>query len=229
MHANNELGTLLDMKRVGGMCREHGAYFHSDTVQTMGHYAFDLKELPVDFITCAAHKFHGPKGVGFLYVNSRIKTIPMILGGAQERNFRGGTENLIGIVALSKAFDLAYEDLLGHQSHVQGLKTYFIEKLQALVPDVQFNGRTEPDHSLYTVLNVSFPPSEKSGMLLFVLDLKGVACSGGSACSSGSNVGSHVLTGIGADPNRPSIRFSFSRYTTKEELDFSLQVILESL
>lgn len=229
MHANNELGTLLDIKRVGAMCREHGAYFHSDTVQTMGHYAFDLKELPVDFITCAAHKFHGPKGVGFLYVNSRIKTIPMILGGAQERNFRGGTENLIGIVALSKAFDLAYEDLLGHQSYVQGLKTYFIEKLQALVPGVKFNGRTEPDHSLYTVLNVSFPPSEKSGMLLFVLDLKGVACSGGSACSSGSNVGSHVLTGIGADPNRPSIRFSFSRYTTQEELDFALQVILESL
>jgi cysteine desulfurase len=112
---------------------------------------------------------------------------------------------------------------------VQGLKTYFIEKLQALVPDVQFNGRTEPDHSLYTVLNVSFPPSEKSGMLLFVLDLKGVACSGGSACSSGSNVGSHVLTGIGADPNRPSIRFSFSRYTTQEELDFALNVIVNSL
>jgi cysteine desulfurase len=151
------------------------------------------------------------------------------LGGAQERNFRGGTENLIGIVALSKAFDLAYEDLFGHQSYVQGLKTYFIEKLQALVPGVKFNGRTEPDHSLYTVLNVSFPPSEKSGMLLFVLDLKGVACSGGSACSSGSNVGSHVLTGIGADPNRPSIRFSFSRYTTQEELDFALNVIVNSL
>ena len=229
MHANNELGTLLDIQRVGTICRHHNAYFHSDTVQTMGHYAFDLKSLPVDFITCAAHKFHGPKGVGFLYVNSRIKTIPMIHGGAQERNFRGGTENLIGILGLAKAFDLAYEHLEEHQHHVQSLKSYFIEKIQQLVPNAQFNGRIEPESSLYTVLNVSFPPSDKSGMLLFVLDLKGVACSGGSACSSGSNVGSHVLTGIGADPKRPSIRFSFSRYTSQEDLDFALQVISESL
>lgn len=229
MHANNELGTLLDIQRVGNLCRLHGAFFHSDTVQTMGHYAFDLKNIPVDFITCAAHKFHGPKGVGFLYVNSRIKTIPMILGGAQERNFRGGTENLAGIVGLSKAFDLAYDNVLAHQEHVQALKSYFIDQLRTRVPDVQFNGRIEPNHALYTVLNVSFPPSDKSGMLLFVLDLKGIACSGGSACSSGSNVGSHVLTGIGADPNRPSIRFSFSRYTTKEELDFALNVIVDSL
>jgi cysteine desulfurase len=229
MHANNELGTLLDIQRVGMICRQHNAYFHSDTVQTMGHYAFDLKALPVDFITCAAHKFHGPKGVGFLYVNSRIKTIPMIHGGAQERNFRGGTENLIGIIGLAKAFDLAYEHLEEHQEHVQSLKSYFIEKIQQLVPSVQFNGCIERESSLYTVLNVSFPPSDKSGMLLFVLDLKGVACSGGSACSSGSNVGSHVLTGIGADPMRPSIRFSFSRYTTQEDLDFALRVISESL
>jgi cysteine desulfurase len=229
MHANNELGTLLDIHRVGMICRDHNAYFHSDTVQTMGHYAFDLKSLPVDFITCAAHKFHGPKGVGFLYVNSRIKTIPMIHGGAQERNFRGGTENLIGILGLAKAFDLAYEHLEEHQHHVQSLKSYFIEKILQLVPNAQFNGRTEPDSSLYTVLNVSFPPSDKSGMLLFVLDLKGVACSGGSACSSGSNVGSHVLNGIGADPKRPSIRFSFSRYTTQEDLDFALGVIADSL
>lgn len=229
MHANNELGTLLNIRHVGEICRLHGAYFHSDTVQTMGHYAFDLKALPIDFLTCAAHKFHGPKGVGFLYVNSRVKTIPMIYGGAQERNFRGGTENLIGILGLSKAFDLAYHELEAHQSYIQGLKSYFINELIANVPGVQFNGCTAPGDSLYTVLNVSFPPSEKSGMLLFVLDLKGVACSGGSACSSGSNLGSHVLTGIGADSNRPSIRFSFSRYTTKEDIDFALAVIKDSL
>lgn len=229
MHANNELGTLLDINRVGTLCRKYGAFFHSDTVQTMGHYAFDLETLPVDFITCAAHKFHGPKGVGFLYVNSRVKTIPMILGGAQERNFRGGTENLIGILGLAKAFDLAYESLEEHQSHVQSLKSYFIEKIKELVPDVKFNGRIEPEQSLYTVLNVSFPPSDKSGILLFVLDLKGIACSGGSACSSGSNTGSHVLTGIGADPQRPSIRFSFSRYTTQDDLNFALNAIQESL
>jgi cysteine desulfurase len=153
----------------------------------------------------------------------------MIYGGAQERNFRGGTENLIGILGLSKAFDLAYHELEAHQSYIQGLKSYFKNELISNVPGVQFNGCTAPEASLYTVLNVSFPPSEKSGMLLFVLDLKGVACSGGSACSSGSNVGSHVLTGIGADSRRPSIRFSFSRYTTREDIDFALAVIKDSL
>jgi len=229
MHANNEIGTLLDIERVGSICRANGAYFHSDTVQTMGHYKYDLKTLPVDFVTCAGHKFHGPKGIGFLYVSAKLKSIPMILGGAQERNLRGGTENMMGIVGLSKAFDLAYGNLEEHQQHVRELKNYFKLELQKRIPNVAFNGQTEPEKSLYTVLSVSFPPSDKSGMLLFVLDLKGVSCSGGSACSSGSNVGSHVLTGIGASSERPSIRFSFSRFTTREELDYALQVIEESL
>lgn len=229
MHANNEIATKIDLHEVGTICKTNGAYFHSDTVQTMGHYAFDLKNTPVDFITCAGHKFHGPKGIGFLYVNQNIKPNPMIYGGAQERGFRGGTENLMGIAGLSKAFDLAYEDLEGHQKHILALKHHFKNQLQQNIKDVQFNGCTEEFDSLYTVLNVSFPPSPKAGMLLFMLDLKGVACSGGSACSSGSNQGSHVLNGIGCDANRPSIRFSFSRYTTQADIDQTLEIIQEIL
>lgn len=229
MHANNEIGTKIDLNLIGTICEQNNAYFHSDTVQTMGHYAFDLKNSPVHFITCAGHKFHGPKGIGFLYVKQNIKPSPLIFGGAQERGFRGGTENLIGIAGLSRAMDLAYSDLETHQNHIQQLKSYFIEQLKTKIADIQFNGSIAPEDSLYTVLNVSFPPTPKAGMLLFILDLKGVACSGGSACSSGATQGSHVLNGIGANPSRPSIRFSFSRYTTKDEIDQTLSTIEEIL
>ncbi|MCF8329674.1 MAG: cysteine desulfurase [Crocinitomicaceae bacterium] len=222
MHANNEISTMIPLKEIGLICRKHGAYFHSDTVQTMGHYSFDLNELGIDFITCAAHKFHGPKGVGFLYVNKATKVAPFIYGGAQERGLRGGTENIAGIVGLSKAFDLAYENLAAHQAHVQGLKSYMIEQLTATIPGVSFHGETANDKSLYTVLNVCFPPTEKASMVLFTLDLKGIAVSGGSACSSGASTGSHVLSGIKADMTRPNVRFSFSHYTTKEEIDYTL-------
>ena len=228
MHANNEIATLIPLAEVARMCRAHGAYFHSDTVQTMGHYAFDLKALDLDFVTCAAHKFHGPKGIGFLYVNKRIKMTPLILGGSQERGFRGGTENIAGIVGMSKAFDLAYEDVQGHQAHVQGLKTYMMDRLTAHFPEIAFHGSTDPEASLYTVLNVCFPPTVKGSMLLFTLDLKGVAVSGGSACTSGAAKGSHVLEGIGADMSRPNVRFSFSRYTTKEEIDFALEQVFSA-
>ena len=227
MHANNEIATLIPIEQVAILCRTHGAYFHSDTVQTMGHYAFDLKALDIDFITCAAHKFHGPKGIGFLYVNKRIKMTPMILGGAQERGFRGGTENIAGIVGLSKAMDLAYADLAAHQAHVQGIKSYMMEKLKSHFDTLDFHGDVTPDGSLYTVLNVSFPVIDKASMLLFTLDLKGVAVSGGSACSSGAAKGSHVLEGIGADMRRPNARFSFSRFNTQSEIDFALQQVFE--
>ncbi len=225
MHANNEIGTLLPLKKVSEMCKKHNAYFHSDTVQTMGHYAFDLHEMGIDFITCAAHKFHGPKGIGFLYVNKKVKVGSMIHGGAQERGFRGGTENVYGIVGLAKAMDLAYEDVESHQKHVQELKSYMIDQFRSYFDDIQFHGEIEPHNSLYTVLNVCFPRTEKAGMLLFTLDLKGVAVSGGSACSSGAAKGSHVLEGIGADMTRPNARFSFSRYTTREEIDFALEQV----
>jgi cysteine desulfurase len=225
MHANNEIATLLPLKEVSLLCRKYDALFHSDTVQTMGHYSFDLKELDIDFITCAAHKFHGPKGIGFLYVNKNIKVEPLIHGGAQERGLRGGTENVYGIVGLAKAMELAYEDVEGHQKHVQSLKTYLLDNLREVFPSIHFHGETDPEKSLYTVLNVCFPSTPKAGILLFTLDLKGVAVSGGSACSSGAIKGSHVLEGINADTTRPNVRFSFSRYTTKEEIDFALEQV----
>ncbi|MDX2360276.1 MAG: cysteine desulfurase family protein [Crocinitomicaceae bacterium] len=228
MHANNEIGTLLPLQQVSDMCRKYGALFHSDTVQTMGHYPFDLQELNIDFITCAAHKFHGPKGVGFLYVGERANVESLIRGGAQERGFRGGTENVYGIVGLAKAMDLAYEDVAAHQVHVQSLKSYMITELKAFFNTIDFHGTIDPEKSLYTVLNVCFPKTDKSSMLLFTLDMKGVAVSGGSACSSGSVQGSHVLEGINADMSRPNARFSFSRYTTKSEIDFALEKVKEA-
>lgn len=221
MHANNEIGNLLDLKKVSELCRKYDAYFHSDTVQTMCHYSFDLKELDIDFITASAHKFHGPKGIGFLYVNSKVQVKPMIHGGAQERNMRGGTENIYGIVGLAKAMEVAYNGLEAHQAHVQGLKTYMMSKLREAIPEVEFNGDAE-GNSLYTVLNVSFPDSPISEMLLFNLDIMGISASGGSACSSGSNVGSHVLAELERDQMRPAIRFSFSKYNTKDEIDYTV-------
>jgi cysteine desulfurase len=226
MHANNELGTLTPIEKVGELCRKYNAVFHSDTVQTMGHYIHDLKKIPVDFITCAAHKFHGPKGVGFLYVNSRVKIKPFITGGAQERNMRGGTENVYGIAGLAKALEIAYRDMEHDMKHISGIRSYMIEKLRSEIPGIAFNCETEKE-SLYTVLNVSLPPGDFAEMLLFNLDIWGIAASGGSACSSGSSTGSHVLTGIGADPNRPAVRFSFSKYNTKEEIDFVVDKLKE--
>jgi len=223
MHANNEIGTLTDINLVGDLCEKYNAIFHCDTVQTMGHYPHDLSTLKAHFIVCAAHKLHGPKGVGFLYVNHKVKIKPMIYGGSQERNMRGGTENLYGIIGLAKALEIAYAEMDQHQKHIQGLKTYMIEKLMANIPGVVFNGEIEPEKSLYTVLNVSFPVTDIADMLLFNLDIAGISASGGSACSSGTDIGSHVLGGIGADPNRPAVRFSFSKYSTKEEIDFVVE------
>jgi cysteine desulfurase len=223
MHANNEIATMIPLKKVAQLCRQNGAYFHSDTVQTMAHFAFDLSDLDIDFITCAAHKFHGPKGVGFLYANKKTKISPFIHGGSQERGLRGGTENLVGIVGLARAMDLAYENVEAHQQHVFGLKSYMMEQLKSFFPTVAYHGETDFDKALFTVLNVCLPATEKTSMLLFTLDLKGVAVSGGSACTSGASKGSHVLEGIQADMTRPNVRFSFSRYTTKEEIDYALQ------
>jgi cysteine desulfurase len=225
MHANNEVGTLLPIKKVSELCKKYDAFFHSDTVQTMGHYKIDVQEMGADFITCAAHKFHGPKGIGFLYVNKNLNISPLIQGGAQERGLRGGTENLIGIAGLAEAFKMTNVDIEGHINHVQGLKNYMMAELKKSIPTVQFHGETDPDKSLYTVLNVCFPDFENKSMLLFLMDLDGIACSGGSACTSGSSTGSHVLRGINADSNRPNARFSFSRYTTKAEIDYALSII----
>src|SRR5688572_1825791 len=226
MHANNETGTLTPIEKVGELCRKYDAVFHSDTVQTMAHYRHDLSKLPVDFITCAAHKFHGPKGVGFLYINKRIKIHPFITGGAQERNMRGGTENVYGIVGLAKALEIAYRDMDTDQAHIMELKNYMISQLQNEIPGVSFNGDIS-EGNLFTVLNVSFPPSDSTEMLLFNLDIAGIAASGGSACSSGSEIGSHVLRAMQVDPNRGAVRFSFSRFNNKEEIDYCIAKLKE--
>lgn len=229
MHANNEIATLLPLYEVGEICKKYDALFHCDTVQTMCHYNFDLQKININFVVGAAHKFHGPKGVGFLYIKSGTKISPLIQGGAQERNMRGGTENLYGIIGLAKAFEIANEELTEHQSHVKALKEYMIAQLKANFQEVTFNGNSESCDSLYTVLNVSFPPTPKAEMLLFSLDIAGIAASGGSACTSGSNQGSHVLRGIGADTARPSVRFSFSKYSTKDEVDYTIEKLKEIL
>ncbi|HEY0898545.1 MAG TPA: aminotransferase class V-fold PLP-dependent enzyme, partial [Sphingobacteriaceae bacterium] len=227
MHANNEIGTLTEIQKVGELCEQYDSIYHCDTVQTMGHYRHDVTKLKVHFLVCAAHKLHGPKGVGFLYVNHQIKIKPMIFGGAQERNMRGGTENVYGIVGLAKALQLAYEQMEEHQQYIQGLKDYMKASLLEAIPEIRFNGETQAEKSLYTVLNVSFPETEMAEMLLFNLAINGISASGGSACSSGTNIGSHVLGGIGSEPNRPSIRFSFSKLNTREEVDYTVDKIKE--
>ena len=227
MHANNEIGTLLPLKEVGDLCEKYNAIFHSDTVQTMGHYKMDLRELKVHFVTCAAHKFHGPKGVGFLYINHLYKISPFIHGGAQERNMRGGTENMAGIIGLAKALEICFTEMEAHQKHIMGLKDYMRETLIEKIPDMEFNGEVSHDKSLYTVLNCRFPNHPDAEMVLFNLDIMGIAASGGSACSSGSNQGSHVLRGLGIEMERPSVRFSFSKYNTREEIDFVVSKLTE--
>jgi len=226
MHANNEIGTKLSLKEVAEIVKKYDGLFHSDTVQTMGHYRFDLQDISVDFINCAAHKFHGPKGVGFIYIRSGSKIQPFIFGGAQERNMRGGTENLYGIIGLAKAMEIAFRDLDEHQSYISNLKHYMIQKLIETIPGVAFNGDISDD-SLYTVLNVSFPENQIGEMLLFSLDINGIAASGGSACSSGTDVGSHVLRALNTDSKRANIRFSFSKYNTIEEIDYTIQKLQE--
>ena len=226
MHANNEIGTLLPIKKVASICAKHKhVYFHSDTVQTMGHYTFNLSETPIDFLTCSAHKLHGPKGVGFLYVNQKISLNPLITGGSQERKNRGGTENLYGIVGLGKAMEMAYENLTSHQKHIQDLKSFMKEELEKIDQRIDFNGETSPEKSLYTVLNVCFPADVCNSMLLFSLDIHGIAASGGSACSSGSNQGSHVLAELPHQENCQSVRFSFSRFNTQEDVEFTIEKI----
>jgi cysteine desulfurase len=218
MHANNEIGNLLDIYAAGEICKKYNAIFHSDTVQTVGHYKIDLRSKPVHFATGAGHKFHGPKGVGILYINDNIKVKPIIYGGGQERNMRAGTENLYGIVGFAKALQLADANMDKDAAYVQSLKTYMIEQLEKHIPSVEFNG-DYLGKSLYTVLNASFPKNEKSEMILFNLDMNNICVSGGSACSSGADVGSHVIRAINNNPNKVAVRFSFSKHNTKAEVD----------
>lgn len=233
MHINNEIGNKLDIDRVGALCKKYDALFHSDCVQSVGHYEMDLAKLPVDFTAVSAHKFHGPKGVGFAFIRKGTGLKPIILGGSQERGIRAGTESVHNIVGMDLAMKMAYDHLEEDRAYVQDLKNYFKVQLEAHVPGVKFNGNcSDHENSTYTLLNVCLPcPADKAAMLLFTMDLKGIACSKGSACQSGSQKGSHVLTSVLSeeDLNKPSLRFSFSIYNTKEELDYVVGVLKEYL
>lgn len=229
MHINNEIGTILDLNRVSKICKLHGALFHSDTVQSIGHYPLDLSKINIDFLAASAHKFHGPKGIGFAFIRSGIGIKSIITGGSQERGYRSGTESLHDIVGLNESLKISYERLEIERAHISEIKSYFINKLNQEIPGVKFNGSSNnPKDSTYTLVNVCFPVDiRKSPLFLFQLDLNGIACSKGSACQSGSDSGSHVLNEILTDDDlkKPSIRFSFSCFNTKNEIDSLVKVL----
>jgi cysteine desulfurase len=229
MHANNEIGTMIDLAAVSQICNAHGALFHSDTVQTMGFYPIDVSKTKIHFLNGSAHKFHGPKGVGFVYINSDISLKPFVDGGSQERNMRGGTENTAGIIGLATALELAYSNLDDRQTQITNLRNYLKTKLLETFSQIEFVGDTDQrtpsggEGGAYKLLNVSFPQSPKSELMLFNLDIAGISASGGSACSSGAEGGSHVLDALGIDPSRKCIRFSFSHLNTFAEIDYLIQ------
>jgi len=225
MHANNEIGNLTNIKKIGELAQQYNAIFHADTVQTVGHFPINLSEINVDFITGASHKFHGPKGVGLLYINANNKVNPFIHGGGQERNMRAGTENIYGIVGFAKALEIAMQNHETEKKHIAALKTYLKTSLEENIKGIVFNGDPEGE-SLYTVLSVGFPKTEKSEMLLFNLDIRNICVSGGSACSSGANQGSHVINALQV-PEQSTVRFSFSKYNTRQEVDAVVEALKE--
>ena len=228
MHANNEIGNITDLHTVGDLCRKYNAIFHSDTVQTVGHFPFDLRNTPVDFITGSGHKFHGPKGAGILYINENIKIKPFINGGSQERNMRAGTENLYGIIGFAKALEIASENHISDKEKIQGLKFYMMDSLAKNIAGTSFNG-DPTGSSLYAVLSTNFPKTEKSEMLLFNLDIHNICASGGSACTSGADQGSHVIRALRNDNNFVTVRFSFSKFNTTEEVDLVIEKLKEMI
>jgi cysteine desulfurase len=229
MHVNNEIGNKLNLEGVAELCKSNNALFHSDTVQSVGHYPIDLSEISIDFLAASAHKFHGPKGVGFCFIRKNSGLQPLIFGGEQERGYRAGTESVHNIAGLAEALKFAYKNFETESDYVKGIKSYFIEQLKSEIPEVSFNGNSgDLEKSTYTSVNVCFPVApEKSAMFLFQLDLKGIACSKGSACQSGSSQNSHVLTEILSETDllKPSIRFSFSIYNTKDEVDYVVKML----
>ncbi len=228
MHSNNEIGTLIDLDLISNLCEEFGAFFHTDTVQTIGYYPIDVSKTKISFLAGSAHKFYGPKGAGFIYINGENIIQPMVDGGAQERNMRAGTENVYGICGLAKALQLTIQNREERRVYIEGLRAYMVRELEAHFDDIRFNGGCM-DNGHYKVLSVSFPPSPKTDLLLLNLDIAGISVSGGSACSSGADAGSHVINAIGEEPGRKTIRFSFSHHTTREEIDYTLQKLKELL
>lgn len=228
MHANNETGNMIDLHTTGELCKKYYAIFHSDTVQTVGHFPFDLKNTPVDFITGAGHKFHGPKGVGILYINENVKIQPFIHGGSQERNMRAGTENVYGIAGFAKALELASANYVSDSSYIKGIKLYMQQQLEEKIPGITFNGGSS-GNSLYTVLSVNFCKTDKSEMILFNMDINNICASGGSACTSGADAGSHVMRAINNNPDQVTVRLSFSKYNTKEEVDIVVKKLMDMI
>lgn len=233
MHVNNEIGTILDIQKVAELCKANDALLHSDAVQSIGHYPLDLQKIPVDFLAASAHKFHGPKGVGFAFIRKNTGLKPLIFGGEQERGLRAGTESTHNIVGLSTALELADKNFDAEHESVMMLKSYFISSLKEAIPEVKFNGYSgDLEKSTYTLVNVCLPVNaQKASMLLFQLDLKGIACSKGSACQSGSNQNSHVLNEIldEAELQKPSVRFSFSIFNAKDEVDYLVSVLKDNI
>ena len=228
MHGNNEIGNINNLKKISKICTQHNAILHSDTVQTIGHYKIDLNDINIDGIVGSAHKFHGPKGVGFLYLNNKHKISPYIHGGSQERNMRGGTENVYGIIGLAEALKISCEEMDEHKEKIISVKRKMIELLKNKIDGIKFNGLSDNlEKSLYTVLNVSIPGIDDQQMFLFNLDMNNIAASGGSACSSGSDIGSHVLAEIKKYDGHSSIRFSFNKYNSIEEVEYVVDKILE--
>ncbi len=229
MHVNNEIGNILDLQKVSNLCEQYGVFLHSDTVQTWGFERINVQATKVHFLTGSAHKFHGPKGIGFIYVNADHPIQPFLFGGSQERNMRAGTENVYGIVGMAKALELAYAHFEENRSHILGLKNKMMNALQEHIPGISFNGDAK-GNSAYKILNVAFPPSIHADLLLLNLDIAGICASGGSACSSGVDKGSHVLQALqGVDSTTVNVRFSFSRYNTEEEVDIVVGKLKEIL
>ena len=231
MHVNNEIGNILNLRSVGKLCHLNDALFHTDAVQSVGHYTFDMQKLPIDFLSSAAHKYHGPKGIGFSFIRKSKALEPFIYGGSQERGLRAGTESVHNIVGMQKALELAYENLYYERKHILAIKNHFKNSLLDAFPEVQFNGLSwYEESSTYTLLNVSLPfKKDKASLLDFHLDLKGIACSKGSACQSGSNSGSHVLEILKSKNTKdwPSLRFSFSIYNSHLEVDYVIKTLKE--
>ena len=231
MHINNEIGSKLDLNLVGNLCNDNNALFHSDTVQSIGKYEFDLSKLNIDFIVGSAHKFHGPKGIGFVYINKNLKLNPFVIGGNQERGMRAGTESVHNISGMELAFINSYTNIQENNNHISSLKSTFIKKIKKDIPEIKFNGSCDDDLlSSFSILNICLPiPKEKAVLLDFNLDMKGIACSRGSACQSGSITGSHVLNSILSDEdlNKPSLRFSFSKYNNNKEVEKVINVLKE--
>ena len=227
MHVNNEIGNILDLQNVSKICKKNSCLFHTDAVQSVGHYEIDLNKIPVDFLSASAHKFHGPKGIGFSFIRNTSKLKPFIIGGGQEWGARAGTESVYNVVGMSTALTIAYENLEIESKHIKNIKLYFVKKLKELFPDVVFNGNSQGfDKNTYTIVNVALPIiPHKIDLLNFHLDLKGIACSKGSACQSGSSSGSHVINHLRKNNKWPSLRFSFSIFNSIDEVDYLMKTL----